>query len=119
MQTIATLTPKTPIRIRRIPPNRLAPAANRHPTTAILPTLLIDQIIGAPVLVDGAALRPKGVVAVVHLDGAGLERERAVPVDGVVRYIARAVEARVAAGGHGGVEVGGPVGVARVGEETA
>lgn len=119
MQTIPTLAAKAPIRIRRVPPNGLAPVRDGHPAAAIVATGSVDEVVGAPVLVDGATLCPKRVVAVVHLDGAALEGQAAVPVDVVARHVARAVQAVVAAGRHGRVQVARPVRVALVGEEPA
>lgn len=114
MQAVAALAPEAPIRIGRVAPNGLAPVRNRDPAAAFLAAFLVDEVVGAPVLVDRARLGSKRMVAIVHLDGATLKGQRAVAVHPVVGDVARAVDAVIAAGRHGGVQVCGPVGVAFV-----
>lgn len=120
MQTTPTLAPKRPPRVRRVPPNGQAPVRNRHPAAALGATLVRNERVRAPVLIDVAVGGRKPVVAVVHLDLAALPRQRPVAaVDRLAVDVARAVQPVVGRRRHRRREAAAGVRVARVGQRAA
>lgn len=105
MEAESALRPEAAIRFCRVPAYRLGPVRDDHPAPATAATAVVDEVVGAPVLVQRAVARCEPVVAVVHLYLAALPRQHPVAVDRAPVRVARAVDARGGSRGHGRVEV--------------